>query len=124
MPSKVNTARVILKVLGWLQIVVAVIFLLIFVATSVFIGTSGQEGAGVGSAVMGVTGVVIAIILGVIGVIHLLTAKGIAEKKNWAKIVGIVLGALSLPNIPVGTVLGIFILMGLIGEEANSWFGA
>jgi p-aminobenzoyl-glutamate transporter AbgT len=124
MPSKVNTARIILKVLGWIQIVVAVIFLLMFIIGSVFIGTSGQEGAAAGSAIMGGLGLIFAIVFVVIGIVYLLTAKGIADKKNWAKIVGIILGILSLPSIPIGTVLGIFILIGLIGEEADSWFTA
>jgi len=42
------------------------------------------------------------------------------NKKNWAKVVGIILGILLLPGIPVGTVLGVFILIGLFSEEANS----
>ena len=122
MPSKVNTARIILKVLGWIEIVIAIIFLLLFIFGGVLIGT--QEGSTAGGAIFGVVGLVIAIILAVIGILYLLTAKGIADKKNWAKVLGIILGILSLPNIPIGTILGVFILIGLIGEEADSWFTA
>lgn len=123
MPSKVNTARIILMVLGWLQIVGAAIFFLIFLFTSVLIGTSGVEGATTGGAISSVVGLVFTIVFIAVGIVSLVTAKGIKEKKNWAKIVGIILGILSLPSIPIGTILGIFVLVGLIGEEADSWFG-
>jgi len=122
MPSKVKTAKIILQVMGWLTIVSAVIFFIGFIIGSVIIGTSGEEGALTGSAIMGGVGLIIAIISAVFGVLYLLTAKGITNKKNWAKIVGIILGILSLPGIPIGTILGIFILIGLLGGEANAWF--
>lgn len=122
MPSKVNTARVILVVLGWIEIVAAVIFFLMFLFSSVLIGTSGEQGAVAGSAIFGVVGLVVALVLVAFGVIYLLTAKGVKEKKNWAKILGIIVGVLSLFSFPIGTILGIFILIGLTGDEANSWF--
>lgn len=123
MPKKVNTARVILKVLGWIQIVVGVILFLFFLFGSFLIGTSGQEGAGIGSLITGTMGLILMVIVIGLGIVYLITAKGISEKKNWAKTVGIILGVLSLPNVPLGTILGIFILLGLMGEEADSWFG-
>jgi hypothetical protein len=60
----------------------------------------------------------------VFGAIFLFTAKGISNRKNWAKIVGILLGVLMLPGFPVGTVLGIFVLIGLLSQDANTWFTA
>jgi len=122
MPSKVKTSKIILQVMGWLSIISAVIFFIGFIIGSVIIGTSGGEGALAGSAIMGGVGLIIAIISTVFGVLYLLTAKGITNKKNWAKVVGIILGILSLPGIPIGTILGIFILIGLLGGEANAWF--
>jgi hypothetical protein len=124
MPSKINTAKVILQVIGWLDIATAVVFLLIFILGSAVLGLSGDEHALLGSVILGGLGIAIFCITAVLGVIYLLTARGIANKKNWAKVLGIILGILLLPGIPVGTVLGIFILIGLFSEEANSWFTA
>jgi hypothetical protein len=39
------------------------------------------------------------------------TGQGIEEQKNWAKWSGIVLGVLELFNFPIGTVIGIAILI-------------
>jgi drug/metabolite transporter (DMT)-like permease len=124
MPSKVNTARIMLKVLGWIQIVVGIIVVIMGLFGGALIGTSGQEGSGAVAAIVGVWGIVAGIIAIAFGVIYLMTAKGVEEKKNWAKIVGIIVGILSLFSFPIGTILGIFILIGLMGEEANSWFPA
>jgi MFS family permease len=124
MPSKINTAKVILQVIGWLNIATAVVFLLIFILGSAVLGLSGDEHALLGSAILGGLGIAIFCVTAMSGVLYLLTARGIANKKNWAKIVGIILAILMLPWIPIGTVLGIFALTGLFSEEANSWFTA
>jgi len=122
MPVKVKTAKVILQVMGWLGIAAAVICLIFFLIGSIILGVSGEEDAAIGSAIMGGTGLVISIITAFFGVVYLITAKGIANKKNWAKIVGIILGILALPSIPIGTAIGIFVLIGLLGPDANTWF--
>ncbi|OGF59553.1 MAG: hypothetical protein A2Y62_03680 [Candidatus Fischerbacteria bacterium RBG_13_37_8] len=122
MPQKIKTAKLMLQIMGWISIAAAVILVVIFLAGSVILGTSGEEGAGAGGAIMGVFGLIFGIFMAAIGVLYLLTAKGIANKKHWAKIVGIILGIISLPSFPIGTILGIFILIGLFGQDADSWF--
>jgi len=49
-------------------------------------------------------------------------AHCIKEKKNWAKIVGIIMTILVVGNFPIGTVLGVLILIGIFDQTANSWF--
>ncbi len=50
-------------------------------------------------------------IYAVFGVVAYLTGKGIENQRPWAKWAGIVLGVLELFNFPVGTVIGIAILI-------------
>lgn len=57
-----------------------------------------------------------------LSVLFFVATKGIKDKKEWAKIVAIVLAAISLTNVPVGTILGILILIGVLDEESNNWF--
>ncbi len=47
----------------------------------------------------------------VFGAIAYATAKGIENQRPWAKWVGIALGILELLNFPIGTVIGIAILV-------------
>ena len=45
------------------------------------------------------------------GAIAYVTGKGIENQRPWAKWVGIILGILELLNFPIGTVIGIAILV-------------
>ena len=122
MPSKINTAKVILQILGWLDIIFAAGLFFLFLFGSVILGISGKEHTLLASIILGVVGLGISLVSIIFGVIYLITAKGIARRKNWAKIVGIILGLLALPGVPIGTALGILVLIGLFSPEANTWF--
>jgi hypothetical protein len=58
------------------------------------------------------------------GIGELLIAAGIAKGRAWSRFAGILLAVLLLAAIPVGTVLGIFALKGLLGPDARTWFGS
>ncbi len=51
-----------------------------------------------------------------------MTAKGVANKKNYGKILAIIFGILMLPSIPIGTILGIVILLNIFNEQGKAWF--
>jgi len=58
------------------------------------------------------------------GIVGLLVAAGIAKGRLWARYAGIATAVLYLVAVPVGTVLGIIALMGLLGRDARDWFGS
>jgi hypothetical protein len=58
------------------------------------------------------------IFLTLFGVLHLLLAWGLFERRPWARILGIVLGLLALIRIPFGTALGIYTLWVLLPESS------
>lgn len=122
MPSKIKTNKVILQVLGWLTIVIGVIVGILFILFGLGAGTSGEEGAAVGAAIGAGMGIFILILTVIIGIIYLITAKGVANKKNWAKIVGIIIAILSLFSFPIGTALGIWMLINFFSDESKAWF--
>ena len=122
MPDKIKTAKIILQILGWLKIISAFLIFLTFLVVTFIIGVSIQEDAFLPGAIVGSVGVLISTFMVIVGIVFLLVADGIDKKKNWAKISGIVLGIMILPAVPVGTVLGIFILIGLFNDEATAWF--
>jgi len=122
MPGKIKAVKIIYQILGWISIVVGVLMGLIFLIVGGAAGLSGEEEAAMGFAIGAGFGILILIFGVIFGVLYLITAKGISDKKNWGKIMGIVFGVLMLPSIPIGTVLGIIILIYLLGEEAKQWF--
>jgi hypothetical protein len=124
MPSKVKTARLCILVQGWVMAIVAVIFLGVFLLMSVGIGVSGGDGSGAASLFTGIFGLVFTVIMALWAFLFFITAKGITNKKGWAKIMGIILAILGITSVPIGTILGILILIGLFNEEATNWFGS
>ncbi|MEI7690547.1 MAG: hypothetical protein WCI63_02900 [bacterium] len=122
MPDKIKTARVCILVGSWINVVLAAIMLVLFLMSGALIGVSGDSGSAVGGLIFGIFGVVIALLLGVSALVGFMTAKGIREKKNWAKIVGIIIAILNVTNVPIGTILGVLILIGLFDSESSAWF--
>jgi len=122
MPDKIKTARVCILVGSWINVVFAALMLTLFLMGGALIGISGDSGSAVGGLIFGIFGIVIGLLLGVSALVGFMTAKGIREKKNWAKIVGIIIAILNITNVPVGTILGVLILIGLLDSESASWF--
>ena len=52
------------------------------------------------------------------------TAGGIEERKNWARWVGVVVGVLELINFPIGTVIGVAILVYLLRASRAGLFAS
>jgi hypothetical protein len=94
------------KLLGWLGIIGGVA-LTAAMAIPVFLNGSGD------SAVIGMMAMEFAFFV-VLGVAHLVVGSALNQHKNWARIVGIVYGSVSLIGFPVGTVVGAFLLWWLV----------
>jgi hypothetical protein len=122
MPGKVKIARLCLLICGGLKMATAALFLFIVVAGSVLVGWRGERSGLLGNAVLGALGIELFAASAVLGVFDLVTAAGVRRRSNWARFLGIFLGVLMLPLVPVGTVLGLFVLTGLLDGGARAWF--
>jgi len=58
-------------------------------------------------------------LLAVFGLIHLILAWGLYERKQWARPLGLVIGVLALIRFPLGTALGIYTLWVLLPEMSR-----
>lgn len=56
------------------------------------------------------------------GIFMIVIGLQLGQGKGWARIAAIVVGIISLPSIPVGTVLGILCLVYLLGDECKAYF--
>jgi hypothetical protein len=122
MPNKIKTARLCLLVAGWLKIATAGLFLFIFAAGFVFISGSNERSGLLGSALVGGLWIVLAVASAAVGIIDIIAAVGVRRRASWARVLGVILGVLMLPLLPVGTILGLFIIAGLLGAETREWF--
>ncbi|OGD21598.1 MAG: hypothetical protein A2Y70_07845 [Candidatus Aminicenantes bacterium RBG_13_64_14] len=123
MPDSIKTTRICLVVAAGLEIATAALILFIFLSGAVLVGWGTERSELLGSALLGATGITLAVLFAAYGVFGLFTAAGIAKGRPWSRIAGLVLAVLLLPAFPVGTVIGIFALKGLLGPDARAWFG-
>jgi hypothetical protein len=118
------------KVLGVLFIVLNALALCaaLFLALGVGVATSivGQaappEDAAIALPIIGVAGTALVVFLLAVSLPGLITGIGLLKFQPWARIVGIVLAAINLINIPFGTAVGIYALWVLLNKETEVLF--
>lgn len=123
MPDRIKIARLGLFVGGGLMIATALLFLFIFVAGAAVIGWGSEQAELLGSALLGATGVFLFLLSAALGAAAIFVAEGVGRGKPWSRPAGIALAAMGLLLFPVGTLLGVFVLSGLLSAEARIWFG-
>ncbi len=124
MPDNIKTARICFIVAACLEFATAALLIFIFLSGAVLIGWGTERSGLLGSALLGATGILLALSFAAFGVTDLVIAAGIAKGKPWSRFAGIVLAVPLLVAVPVGTVLGVFALKGLSGPDARAWFGS
>ena len=119
------------KVIAGLFFLVAGVFLLGAVFAPVllsilahFVGASGEPGAGVGAAFLGLTGVVLSLVCGAIALAYGACGWGLLKLRRWARIMAIILAAIALTHIPFGTLVGIYALIVLFQKKTEELFVA
>lgn len=118
------------KVLGVMYIVLSALgvasalFLALAVGTaSSIVGVSAEpQAAAVALPIIGVAGTALVVFLLALSLPGLITGIGLLKLQPWARILGIVLSAINLINIPFGTALGIYGLWVLLTRETEQLF--
>jgi len=117
------------KVIAALFIVFGVMLLglafftpLLMTALAGIVGATHDEGAAVGAAVVGLTGVVLSIVLFIFAVPYIVCGWGLLKLRRWARILGIILAALALIRFPFGTIFGVYALVILFRKDTEALF--
>jgi hypothetical protein len=124
MPDSIKVARMAFVVAAGLEIATAALFVFIFFAGALLIGWGTERAGLLGSALLGAAGIVLVLVFTAFAVADLVIASGIAKGRPWARFAGTAMAIILLFGFPVGTILGILALMGLLGRDARDWFGA
>lgn len=111
------------RVVGWLHVVGA--FLLVATGAFLFLFFAGM-GAGADDPeafrILGAIGLALVVFMVLIAVPGLVAGYGILKRRAWARVIGIVVGALDLPLFPVGTVVGAYTLWVLTDRASIDYF--
>jgi hypothetical protein len=126
------TVQTHVKVLGVLYLAVSGFFLCaaLFLGVAMtgaagIVGASADPGdAAIAIPVLGIAGTMLATFLAAFAIPGLATGYGLLNYKPWARILGIVLSALNLINVPFGTLVGGYGLWVLLNKDTEHLFSS
>jgi hypothetical protein len=125
MQTHVKVLGVIYLATGGLMLLGALFLLLTMGGVAGIVGASADpEDAAIAIPVLGFAGTALAAFLGVFSLPSLITGYGLLNYKPWARIVGIILSAISLPGFPIGTIIGAYGLWVLLNKETERLFNS
>ncbi len=125
METHVRVLGVLHIVLGAIGALVGLGFLLFFGGLATFVGSSpntSPHDAQVAVPVLTLIGGGLCILLLVLSLPGIIAGVGLLNFRPWARILGIVLSAIQLVNVPVGTAIGVYGLWVLLAAESEPLF--
>jgi hypothetical protein len=120
--THVKVLAVLFIALSAIGVLGALALMLLFGVAAGSVGVSGDPDAALALPIIGAVGTGLVIFILALSLPGLITGWGLLKLKSWARIVGIVLCALNLINIPFGTVLGAYGLWVLLNDETERMF--
>lgn len=84
--------------------------------------TAEPEDASIAIPIIGFAGTAMAAVMGLFSLPSLATGYGLLTFRPWSRVLGIVVSAISLISIPIGTAIGIYGLWVLLNKETERLF--
>ena len=111
-------------VFGLLGLVAALAILIVFggMASVAGFAAGSEPDAWLAVPILGIVGSVLMLIALALSIPGIIGGWGLLKSKSWARILMIVLSALNLINIPIGTLLGIYGLWVLLSRDTELLF--
>jgi hypothetical protein len=111
------------KVVAALQIAYGALLLCIAVLLLIlFFGAGAMSGDRTAMLITGTVGGVVAIILIVLALPSIVAGYGVMKRRNWGRILTIILSVIHLFSFPVGTIVGGYSLWALLQPGAENYF--
>lgn len=124
MEGHIKAVGILNIIMGAFGILIALAILLAFGGIAGIVGASGDPEAQVAIPILGVIGFAIFVIVAVTSLPLLIAGWGILNYREWARILGIVLAAINLLNVPIGTAIGVYSLWVLVQDRTAQMFRA
>jgi hypothetical protein len=123
MQTHIKVLGVVYLAIGGCMLLGAVFLTLTLGGVASIVGATAEpHDAAIAIPVIGIAGMALATFFGVMGLPSLITGYGLLTFKPWSRVLGIVLSAISLINIPLGTIAGAYGLWVLLNKESERLF--
>lgn len=111
------------KVLGWLHIVANAILFVVGIFVLILLwGIGFASGDAEALRVLAIVGTSVAGLLALLGIPGVVAGIGLLARKQWGRVLALVVGFLGLLNFPIGTAIGIYTGYVLLQDAANEYF--
>jgi hypothetical protein len=125
MAQHVKILGILHIVFGALGVFAAIVILMIFGGLSAFVGLSDHTPEGFPAVpILGAIGAFVFVLILVLSLPGLIIGIGLVQFRPWARMAGIILSALDLLSVPLGTALGVYGFWVLLNSETEQMFGA
>jgi len=123
MQTHVKVLAVLFVAFSALGVLSAIALFAIFGASAGIVGAAAEPGdAALAIPLIGLAGTGLVIFLLLVSLPGLIAGFGLLKLKPWARILGIVLCAINLINIPFGTIFGAYGLWVLLNKDTERMF--
>ncbi len=124
MEQHVKVLGVLYIVLGTMGVIAALICLMIFGGAAGIVGIVAQEepDARIAGPILGAVGLGLFLFLLVLSAPGIIAGVGLLQLRPWARIVTVILSALNLMNMPIGTLVGAYGLWVMLSLETEKLF--
>lgn len=120
MERHINILSVLFIIFGVLGLVAAIGFFMFGAGTAATIVANDQSNdAKVGAAWAGGCMTFIAAIIALLSIPSIIAGWGLSKRKSWARMLTIIIAILSLPQMPIGTALGIYAIIVMFNDETK-----
>jgi hypothetical protein len=112
-----------ITILGMLHIARgAIVLLLGMLGFGFFAGIGVLSGDATAMGILGLIGTLAIVFMSVIAIPSILAGAGLLQRREWGRILALVVGILSLIDIPFGTALGVYTLWALMNDDIKKVF--
>lgn len=122
MATHVKILAVLFVVFGVFGVLGAFFSSILFGVLASIVGASAGEGAPLGGALLGLTGIALSVMLFLLALPSIIAGWGLWTLRPWARILAIILGAISLIKFPIGTLFGVYVLVILFRKDTEALF--
>ena len=123
MQTHVKVVAVLYFVMGALNLLAAMLFGLGVGIASMAVGMSGDPDASTALPIIGLAGGALVVFLLVLSLPLIFVGWGLLKHREWARIAGIVIAALLVFHVPIGTAVGVYGLWTLLNSETARLMG-
>jgi hypothetical protein len=109
--------------LGLLHMIYGALILLVGLGVGLMMsGIGAASGDAEALTALGALGGGFGFIMAVFALPYILAGWGLRKRRRWARVLAMVVGALALLSIPIGTALGVYTFWALLKPEAEAAF--